>query len=67
MDKRDYTRRDFLKKCAAIGVGSVLLSNQASDARRSRKHLNIVFILIDDLGWMDTGCYGSKFYETPNI
>lgn len=28
---------------------------------------NILFILIDDLGWNDLGCYGSEFYETPNI
>lgn len=28
---------------------------------------NIVFILLDDLGWMDLSCQGSKFYETPNI
>ena len=28
---------------------------------------NIVFILLDDLGWRDIGCYGSEFYETPNI
>ena len=28
---------------------------------------NIVFIMIDDLGWADLGCYGSSFYETPNI
>jgi len=28
---------------------------------------NIIFILIDDLGWRDLGCYGSKFYETPNL
>ena len=28
---------------------------------------NIVFILIDDLGWMDPGCYGSSFHETPNL
>lgn len=28
---------------------------------------NILFILIDDLGWRDLGCYGSSFYETPNI
>lgn len=28
---------------------------------------NVVFILVDDLGWRDLGCYGSTFYETPNI
>ena len=28
---------------------------------------NVVFILIDDLGWRDLACYGSTFYETPNI
>ncbi|MFP4029167.1 MAG: sulfatase [Candidatus Brocadiia bacterium] len=28
---------------------------------------NFVFILIDDMGWKDIGCYGSTFYETPNI
>lgn len=26
---------------------------------------NILFILIDDLGWRDLSCYGSSFYETP--
>ncbi len=28
---------------------------------------NVVFFLVDDLGWRDLGCYGSTFYETPNI
>jgi arylsulfatase A len=28
---------------------------------------NFIFILVDDLGWTDVSCYGSKFYETPNI
>ncbi len=28
---------------------------------------NILFILIDDMGQRDLGCYGSTFYETPNI
>jgi arylsulfatase A-like enzyme len=28
---------------------------------------NIVLILLDDMGQRDLGCYGSTFYETPNI
>lgn len=28
---------------------------------------NVVFILADDLGWGDLGCYGQKIVETPNI
>lgn len=35
----------------------------AEDARKP----NIVFILADDLGYTDIACYGSKYYETPNI
>ena len=28
---------------------------------------NFVFILVDDLGWADGECFGSKFYRTPNL
>ena len=28
---------------------------------------SFVFILMDDMGWMDPACYGNRFYETPNI
>lgn len=28
---------------------------------------NIIFFFVDDMGWTDTGVYGSSFYETPNI
>lgn len=31
------------------------------------KKPNIVFLLVDDLGWGDFGCYGATFNETPNI
>ncbi|MHC4518927.1 MAG: sulfatase [Planctomycetota bacterium] len=36
---------------------------QAAGKRRS----NFVFFLVDDLGWKDLGCFGSPFYETPNV
>ncbi len=31
------------------------------------KKPNLVFILVDDLGWKDLGYMGSEFYETPHI
>ena len=37
------------------------------NAQTSVQQPNIVFILADDLGWTDLGCYGNKFNETPNI
>lgn len=31
------------------------------------KHPNILFILVDDMGWSDLGCYGADLHETPRI
>jgi hypothetical protein len=28
---------------------------------------NVLFILADDMGWMDSSPYGSKYYETPGL
>ena len=39
----------------------------AKGIQQSPKKPNVLFILVDDLGWKDLGCYGSSFYETPNI
>ncbi len=36
-------------------------------AEDSRRRPNVVFFLVDDLGWTDVGCFGSSLYETPNI
>ena len=42
---------------------------QGSDASGDtvNKPPNVVFFLVDDLGWSDVGCFGSSFYDTPNI
>jgi arylsulfatase A-like enzyme len=39
----------------------------AEAAASAQKKLNVVFFLIDDMGWMDLSCQGSRFYETPHI
>lgn len=36
-------------------------------ARAAGRPTNVVLILIDDFGWTDLSCYGSTFYETPNV
>jgi arylsulfatase A-like enzyme len=36
-------------------------------ASQAAEPLNVVFILADDLGCRDLGCYGSTFHETPAI
>ena len=33
----------------------------------TQKHPNIIFIMADDLGYGDLGCYGQKEIKTPNI
>ena len=28
---------------------------------------NVILVLVDDMGWMDCGAYGSQYYETSHI
>ena len=50
-------RRDFLAAMAAMKLAP------AGGASRP----NIVFILADDLGYGDLGCFGQRKFATPNI
>jgi arylsulfatase A-like enzyme len=51
----------------ALATAAVAGSTARAQAAPPAKHPNIVFMLIDDLGWGELGCYGNTFNETPRI
>jgi arylsulfatase A len=61
------SRRNFLKYTAFFAAETALATGLHAGTRRSPSYPNFVFILADDLGWADLGCYGSDLHQTPNI
>jgi len=51
---------------SALGIVPALAGFGQSD-KNNPDHPNIVLFTVDDLGWIDLGFMGSKYYETPNI
>jgi len=62
-------RREFIKYAAFTAWCSarqrLLPLSAAPSEKKSR--CNFIFILADDFGWSQLGCYGSGYYQTPNI
>ncbi|MBN2133295.1 MAG: sulfatase-like hydrolase/transferase, partial [Sedimentisphaerales bacterium] len=61
------SRREFLR-WLGLGAATVALPACATTPFGAhRRKPNIVFILIDDMGYSDLPCYGHRFHETPVI
>jgi len=52
--------------CAQTNLKKNAPQTTKSSAGKNEK-MNVVFFLVDDLGWSDVGYNGSTYYETPNI
>jgi arylsulfatase A len=64
---KTLNRRTFLKTAAAAGAAAMLAPRQWVRAAADQAKPNFVFILADDQGYGDLGCYGATNIKTPNI
>jgi arylsulfatase A-like enzyme len=56
-----------MKPLLTFGICLLLLTCFKPVQAQTDGRPNVVFFLVDDLGWTDLGSFGSNFYETPNI
>ncbi len=61
-----FTKSYFAVQRIVIGIFAILLLSCNSDEIPDNKP-NIIYILADDLGYAELGCYGQQKIETPNI
>lgn len=62
--------RSCVRPAAAVWALAATLAVAAgplAPARGDDRPLNVLFIVADDLGWMDLGVQGSTFYDTPHL
>jgi arylsulfatase A-like enzyme len=54
-------------KTITLTITAVIIFLASCAAEKKLVTPNILFVLVDDMGWKDLACYGHKIHETPNI
>ncbi|MBD3266261.1 sulfatase-like hydrolase/transferase, partial [bacterium] len=62
--KNHYSRRSFLKQSTALAAAGMAAP---PSLLAQNKQPNIIYIIVDDMGWADLSCYGQDAYKTPNL
>ena len=60
--RRDFIRWTGLSAATALGAGLLGAAEQSANSKP-----NMIFILADDIGYGDFGCYGATKVKTPNV
>jgi arylsulfatase A len=57
----------MFKPLSLVLVAMALMLPALAEAREASDRPNIIYIVADDLGYNELGCYGQKYIQTPNI
>ncbi len=63
--QQDY--RYSLKPVCILLVATLSIAEAVSGGEAGSSRPNVIFILADDLGWGDLGCYGHRLIKTPHL
>ncbi len=60
-------RREFINMVGLASLSFLLPKSNALFGQQAAGKTNIIFIMADDLGYHDLGCYGQEKIQTPHI